>query len=283
VKVKDLLRSILSTAKLMLLKNQKRQANPKPAETKVIISLTSIPARINVLHLCIQSLLRQDTEFQKIILWLNHELKDSIPKNLSTLSSDKFDIRFCSTSEPHRKLVETLKIYPDLAIVTCDDDMIYPKDWLQRLLAEHYRYPKAIVAHMCRQIRIDDKQILPYRKWHGETPGRGSKLTVALGWGGVLYPANSLHSMVIDRERYMKLAPKADDLWFKCMSLINATDVRKTSYPDPEPVPIIGSQMFSLSKDNIDRDENRAQLLNLVEEFKIDFYSDTRADNVSDS
>ena len=108
--------------------------NASPAIVDVIISLTSIPSRLSTLHLTIKSLLNQGVSFEKIILWLHEDLKNNLPPALEKLQGKRFEIRYSTTTEPHRKLIETLKLYPDRIIVTCDDDVMYPDDWLFRLL-----------------------------------------------------------------------------------------------------------------------------------------------------
>lgn len=271
MKTKVFLRSIYFSLKLACTSDFKLGKDMATAPVKVIISLTSIPSRLSTLHLTIKSLLIQNVSFDKIILWLHYDLKESVPSALNNLQGEHFGIHYSSTTEPHRKLVETLKLLPDRYIVTCDDDMIYPKDWLSRLLESWQRAPDDIVAHMCRKMRLENREFMPYRKWRGESKGESSPLTLALGWGGVLYPPGSLDARVLERDTYMRLSPHADDLWFKAMAMLKGTAVRKSVNPDPEPVPIIGSQSISLGKKNIAEDMNREQLLALIEEYKLKF------------
>jgi hypothetical protein len=270
-KVKIFFRSIFATVRLSCISEDQLGKNTSPAAVDVIISLTSIPSRLSVLHLTIKSLLDQKISFEKIVLWLHQDLKNDLPAALEKLQGKRFEIRYCATTEPHRKLVETLKLYPDRVIVTCDDDMMYPDDWLARLLESWRHTPDDIVAHRCRKIRIEDGEILPYRTWHAESPGESSILTLSVGWGGVLFPPGSLDDRVLDRDAYMRLSPKADDLWFKAMSALKGTAMRKTRDPYPAPVPIIAPQSFSLAKKNIGEDYNRVQLLALAKEYNLQF------------
>lgn len=270
-RIKSLFRALLARARLARLPADQLGKHARPAPVDVIISLTSIPSRLETLHLNIKSLLNQDVSFEKIILWLHQDLEDKLPGALTELRGERFEIRFCATTEPHRKLVETLRLYPDRFIVTCDDDTMYPDDWLSRLLGSWQQTPDDIVAHFCRKIRIEDGEILPYRTWHSEPLGEGSNLAVALGWGGVLFPPGSLDERVLDRDAYMRLSPHADDLWYKAMAMLKGTRMRKSTKNHPTPVQIIGSQSFSLGKKNIDEDQNRAQLLALAKEYGLKF------------
>ena len=271
MKAKSFFRSVFTSARLACISNDQLGKNARPAEVDVVISLTSIPSRLSSLHLTIKSLLNQSISFEKVILWLHQDLKNNLPPALEKLQGKRFEIHYSSTTESHRKLVETLKLHPDRVIVTCDDDYMYPEDWLFRLLESWQHTPNDIVAHRCRKIRVKNGEIRPYRNWHGESPGESSPLTVALGWGGVLYPPSSLDTQVLDRDTYMRLSPRADDLWFKAMATLKGTSMRKTRDPYPAPIPIIGSQSFSLNKKNIGEDLNRVQLLALAKEYNLVF------------
>ena len=271
MKLKAFIRSIIATVKLNFTADDQLGKNASPAMVDVIISLTSIPSRLSTLHLTIKSILNQGVSFEKVILWLHRDLEADLPPALRQLQGERFEICYCETTEPHRKLIETLKLYPERVIVTCDDDVIYPPDWLYRLLESWRHTPNDIVAHRCRRIRIENGEILPYRTWHSEPTGEGSPLAVALGWGGVLFPPGSLDDRVLDRDAYMRLSPRADDLWYKAMAMLKGTMMRKSRYPYPAPIPIIGSQGVSLQKQNIGEDQNRVQLLALAKEYDLTF------------
>jgi hypothetical protein len=162
-------------------------------------------------------------------------------------------------------------LYPDRIVVTCDDDMMYPKDWLFRLLESWRHTPDDIIAHRCRKVRVENGEMMPYRTWHSEPVGNSSSLTVTLGWSGVLFPPGSLDTRVLDRESYMRLSPNADDLWYKAMAMLKGTAMRKSRNPYPPPIPIIGAESISLGKTNIGEDQNRVQLLALAKEYNLTF------------
>lgn len=235
-----------------------------------VISLTSIPSRIETIDLVIRSLLMQDQPAEKIILWLNSSLKGLLPKKLNDLQSDYFEIRFRDQTSPHRKLVFSLQELTEKVVVTCDDDIMYDKTWLGRLYKDHLRYPKDIIAHQCRAITVIDEALLSYHQWPTiEDKDVSCANFLPIGYGGVLYPVGSLHSDVTDASKYMMLAPKADDLWFKAMSLINNTQVRRSSDPRGKPLPIIGTKGGSLAKTNIAQDGNRIQWQAICDYYQI--------------
>jgi Glycosyl transferase family 2 len=231
----------------------------------VIVSLTSIPSRLDLIHITIRSLLTQSLAAKKVILWLNDSLKLHIPKTLNELQSDRFEIKFRSLNCPHRKLIFCLDEYPETDIVTCDDDVIYEKDWLKKLYQDHLIYPKDIIAHECRIIKMNsDGSTQEYRHWSPvSAAGISDPWLMPIGYGGVYYPSRSLHSDVTDQTLFLDLTPRADDLWFKSMAILAGTRTRRASTPAKKPIPIIGSQKESLQKSNVKGTGNHDQWVRL--------------------
>lgn len=227
----------------------------------VIISLTSIPSRLASIHLTIRSLLLQEKKPEKIILWLHFDLRNQLPKSLAELQGNLFEIRYVDLNCSHRKLIHSLEAFPDKIIVTCDDDLMYDSTWLLRLYKDHERYPGSVIAHECRLIAYDaEGNTLPYKSWKTESrTDLTEKWLMPIGYGGVLYPPSCLYKDVCNRDLFLKLTPHADDLWFKAMSLLKNTPTRRSSMPGKKPTPIIGSQKFSLKKNNVKNNGNFLQ------------------------
>lgn len=242
----------------------------------VIVSLTSIPSRFKKLHLGIKSILDQSVLPEKIVLWLNESQRGKIPKSLEKLKGSIFEIRYSQLDCSHLKLVESLKHFPNKIIVTADDDLIYRKKWLECLYLEHQRHPECIIANQSRIISYDRHgQLKPYREWPTNYNHHvNSMLLLPIGSAGALYPPNSLSSTTLDWELFLKLAPKADDLWFKAMSLLKHTKSIQSSLFPGHPIPIWGSQEINLKKWNIQEDKNRTQWLALTKHFKFDLKID---------
>lgn len=238
----------------------------------VIVSLTSIPSRLHTLHLVIRSLLDQNVLPTKIVLWLHSNLKNTIPDKLARLEEGIFEIGFSEMTCSHRKLVHSLDVFPNQIIVTCDDDLLYRKDWLQLFYEAHLKNKTAILANQTRYISYDTAgKLLPYTKWSfTENKKFNQKAVLPIGAGGVLYPPNCLDQNTTNSELFLKLTPKADDLWFKAMSLLNGTDSYLLKKKPKSPIPIIGSQKQSLKKSNIGEDKNRTQWSAVSNYFEID-------------
>ena len=270
MKVKEIPISIYHTLKL-LIKPTSSIKSIKANKIPVIVSLTSIPSRIGILHIVIRSLLNQSVSPIKIILWLHKDLKGNLPIRLTTLIDPIFEIQYSELTCSHRKLVLTLEKYPEHTIITCDDDVIYHQNWLELLYKEYKQYPDCIIANQVRYIKYDSKgDLLPYKQWVCNTNEKiDPKTVLPIGVAGVLYPNNSLSKKVLNQELFLKLTPSADDLWFKAISLLEGTRSKLSESQPKKPIPILNSQKESLKRKNVDEDKNRTQWLAVTNYFKI--------------
>lgn len=270
MKLKEIPLSIYNSIKLSALSAKKLNSNSKEI-IPAIVSLTSIPARLQTLQLTIRSILNQDVKPKKIILWLHHSLKNEVPSNLSLLENDIFQIFYSELTCSHRKLVHSLERFPEDIIITCDDDMMYRSNWLRLLYNEHLKNSSAIIANQTRYITYNNQgEILPYKNWvfkAGMTFNQAA--VIPIGAEGVLYPPKKLSPKTTETELFLELSPKADDLWFKVMALLQGTNAVLAKNRAKTPIPIIGSQKHSLKKTNIGGDKNRLQWLALTQYFNI--------------
>lgn len=198
---------------------------------ELIISLTSYGYRIHDLHYVVESLLTQTLKPNRIILWLSKDefSDDLLPQSLKNKLKRGLEIRYCSDLMSYKKLLPTLKEFPNSIIVTADDDVLYPHDWLERMYRCHINHPDDIICTNAHIISFDDNgQILPYAKWNNPPQYRetASIALLPVGIGGVLYPPRTLDQDIFNTELFKRLTPTADDLWFKVMSLRRGTICR---------------------------------------------------------
>lgn len=273
MKIKELPKSYYNTLRLALKPVAAFQLDQKK-EIPIVISLTSIPSRLGTLHIVIRSLFDQSVRPKKIILWLNESMKGEIPSKLTTLECETFEIRFTSLKCSHKKLIHSIPLFPDFPIITCDDDFIYYRTWLESLYLEHLDKPNTVLANHVRTISHDTNgRVLAYKEWiYDPQRDKDSKLLLAIGGKGVLYPPSALDYRYTDKDLFLKLTPKADDLWFKAMELLKGTPVRLSERTVPEPIPIAGSQKISLKKENIAGNKNKKQWEALEDYFSLKQY-----------
>ncbi len=117
--------------------NRKYKSKPKvKCEHRVVISLTTIPDRINLLKSTIASLLTQSVKVDEIRINISRDKKYIIPKWLKSLSNIKFHY-VDKDLGPATKLLPTIKTEDaDTRIIVVDDDVIYGIDLVKKLIKE---------------------------------------------------------------------------------------------------------------------------------------------------
>lgn len=227
-------------------------------EANVIISLTTYPARINVVYTCLNSILRQTIKPKNVILWLANSqfpqgLQD-VPKNILSLQEKGLTIKFCNDLKSYKKIYYTAKEYKNMTIVTADDDTLYPEDWLENLIKEHILYPNCIICYRAHELKIDKNELLPYNEWNKlseDIKGPSMKL-VPIGVGGILYPSNFFEEKMLDSEIFMKLAPTTDDLWLKILAVKKGVETVKVFSNSKEWFTVKSTQQTSLKLLNVE-------------------------------
>jgi glycosyltransferase involved in cell wall biosynthesis len=241
-------------------------------EKNIVISLTSYPARINEVACTIYSLLNQSLKPDKIILYLGEDRflrkEDDLPQDLLQLKSCGLEIRWCNDLRSYTKLVPALKDFPNDLIVTADDDIYYPKNWLDLLYQSYLKFPQDIHAHRChRVVQNTNGSLLPYNQWPHNIQIAGAEYKNFLtGVGGVLYPPETLDKRVFDVLLFQKLAPLADDIWFWAMAVLRGTKIRciehcipTLEYANPERE-FAAVPNTTLGAENVSQGGNDAQL-----------------------
>lgn len=236
----------------------------------LVVSLTSIPERFYGLDIVLKSIFNQSVLPEKIYLWINERDKDKLPKRLQKLEGEILEIKYSHLTCPHKKLIHTLKIVSDKPIITIDDDVIYDSYLLEKLYNQHLKYPKDIIGNECTQIKLSTQNnYLPFVEWRSIDKENTNNSLLPIGLWGVLYPPFVFSEEVHNEEAFLRLAPRADDLWFKAMALINGTISRQSEDIAKEPIPIIGSQKVALHKENIKNRKNEEQWKALSDEYKL--------------
>lgn len=257
--------------------------NNQGTDKKIIVSLTTFPARIGRIWIVIESLLRQDYKPDKIILWLSKEQFHSIndlPRKLLNQQKRGLEIRFVEGDiKSHKKYFYCLKEYPDDYLVTVDDDIIYPTFLLSKLIKYSSIYPKSIVCHRSSEITTKNNKICPYTQWVGIKGHAGDSFKIfQTSGGGTLYPPYSLHNEVLNEKAFMEHCLYADDIWLNCMSQLNKTTIVKTDY-DSFCLPVLFANNQRLTTTNVNNRGNDLQL-HAVRKYCIDKFGIDPFENV---
>lgn len=203
--------------------------NPVKRDVPIIVSLTSYEARFKDLEISLYSLLNQSLKPDRIILWLSDEIEslNDLPYEITKYIKNGLEIRFVKDIGSYTKAIYAFKEYQEAIIVTADDDIYYPKKWLELLYHSYIAHPKDIQVHRAHRVKLKDRKILPYEKWEKHVQEESARFDNFLtGVGGVLYPPNCFLSEVFRNDIFLKYAPTADDIWFWFMALISNRRIR---------------------------------------------------------
>lgn len=223
------------------------------SQPELIVSLTSFPARIETVNQTIESLLNQTLKADKVILWLASEQfpnkEADLPKQLLDLREKGLTIDWYHDIRSYKKLIPTLKKYPDAVIVTADDDNIYSKQWLEKLYNSYSKHPECIHCHRTTKFYYNNMgfQTIAGGYEYYKIPSYLNKL---VGLGGVLYPPHCFYKDILNEDLIKKLAPTNDDQWFWVMASLNGYKTRVVENPDIKANYILGTQEVGLTNIN---------------------------------
>lgn len=198
----------------------------KYCDHDIIVSLTTYGKRLQEVHLAIESILEQTMKANRVILWLDDSLKNHrLPQSLYLQQQRGLEIRFCEDLRSYKKLIPTLQLCPNDAIITIDDDLIYEFDLLENLIIPYLSDRSYIYCHRMHKMTFDGKgNLLPYLEWTFNcTCPEPSHTNFPTTGGGTLFPPNSLDKEVLNKEVFMNICKYADDVWFKAMAIKKGT------------------------------------------------------------
>ncbi|WP_248240061.1 hypothetical protein [Microbacterium kunmingense] len=227
------------------------------------MSLTSYGARVKKCHIAVESIARGRLQPGKLILWLDDAaLLSDLSRGLRRQQSRGLEIRIAANYGPHTKYFPAvLSGIADDGLVTADDDVLYPRNWLRKLMDAQSSNPGCVVAYRARQITLDAHgDIAKYHDWpfsEGRTP-RVSNF--ATGHSGVSYPSSMIDALRSRGAAFESCAPRADDVWlhyvaFESGHMVTLVHSRSVSFDT-----VSGTQKGALKHSNVGNAANDEQI-----------------------
>lgn len=231
----------------------------------IIVSLTTYGRRIYDVALTIESIMQQSMKANRIVLWLDDSFKGNhLPTALTSQMERGLEIAYCKDIRSYKKLIPSLKSFPDDAIITVDDDALYDPYLLCNLISAYQKNRNSI--HCCRAHRMlfdADGTLKPYNQWEACVKETGiNKNLFFTGVGGVLYPPHSLDEAIFDEEAFLDICPDADDVWFNAMAILRGTTINRVFTPSGKNPYLINEavQDIALSIKNVGEGGNDRQI-----------------------
>lgn len=228
-----------------------------------IVSLTTFEPRWDRVYYTLESIGAGSLRPSRLILWVAPTVLElGMPNALQRLQQRGLEILPCTDIGPHKKyfpLIQSLKVAQPF--VTCDDDILYPTDWLERLMQAHRKQPNCVIAHRVRRMELSKSgELLPYKQWRAAATEHPSVLNFAVGLGGVFYPWMMTQALQTAGDGFLQCAPRADDVWLKHVSLVANIDVCQSSSDYLFLIDVPGMRESGLAKSNVDEGKNDVQI-----------------------
>jgi len=192
----------------------------------IIVTLTTFPERITTVWATLQSILRQTVPVKAVVLVLAEDEfpRRHVPRTIRRLARDRIRILWIEKSmRSFGKLLPAKAAFPSATLVTVDDDVIYSRDMIERLVRASRARPHHIIGHRGWDPLLAADGPLTYGAWMtngGAGPDSDPGLVFLTGVGGVLYPpGRQLDAVLLDFDTANRTAPTADDVWFWAAAL----------------------------------------------------------------
>lgn len=221
----------------------------------VVVSLTSHGDRLSKVHHAIESIAAGSIRPQRLILSLDsHEdaLEAGQRRTLVRLRRRGLEIIEAPRMGPHAKYYPYVASVTDhvVPLVTADDDIIYPGDWLATLLAARSRNPHVIHCLRAHAFGMENGNASPYSTWRPASTTRPSYATFLTGVSGVIYPPAFLNHLREAGEAFRFVSPKADDVWLHAQAVAAELRIAQV-YERPLTYPVVlGTQLSALWRHN---------------------------------
>lgn len=205
---------------------------PVIGDLPLTVSLTTHGPRHALVHLAIESIARNHRRPQRFVLWLDDSAQfRNLPAALRRLQRRGLEIRLSQNYGPHTKYYPAVqdRELSKLPLVTADDDILYPRGWLDALHDNHLRQPRLIHCYRARRVDFDKQGFTPYNRWPFARDTEPRLYYFATGVSGVIYPVEFLNQLARAGTGFADCCARADDVWLHIQALRGSFGVRQIS------------------------------------------------------
>lgn len=109
-------------------------------EERIIVSLTTYIKRIGNIPVVLETIFNQTLPPDFVVL--NLAFDEIVPDNVQKyIDSRCIEVNRVSDTKVFKKLIPTLKKYPNAVVISIDDDWLYPQGMIEDFMEIHKKYP----------------------------------------------------------------------------------------------------------------------------------------------
>lgn len=241
----------------------------------VIVSLTTIPYRLDGAYYSIASIMLQTVRPEKILLVLDQERKDEyiFSEKFQKLFDAGLEIIYREDIRCHTKYYYSISENQDSIVITVDDDCIYSENLIKKLYHSYLKNPNAVSCMRGRRVRYTKEgNYEEYRLWDKSgyfSEDNTKHEIIATGVGGVLYPPHTFDEETFNKEKIKELCLSADDIWLFFMEKRNHVRICKVRGNSQMYVDIPNTQDIALQKSNVTDGRNDMYIENMHKYYQI--------------
>lgn len=226
------------------------------------VSLTTYGRRIPTAFAAVESIGLGSVRPSRLVLWLDREadLVDLHPR-LARLVERGLEVRLSTNYGPHTKYYPFVRdLWTGGCLVTADDDIIYPPNWLALLQRGHRAGPAEVHCHRAHRVVVEDGAVVPYSRWRGVRGTAPAPSVFATGVCGVIYPPAMLARLRELGEGFRDRCPTADDIWLHFVAVDNGIGISQLRARGRHFPVVQDSQVEKLQNDNVAGSGNDRQI-----------------------
>ncbi|WP_319034830.1 hypothetical protein [Microbacterium sp. LRZ72] len=146
-------------------------------------------------------------------------------------------------------------------LVTADDDIFYPRSWLEELWAAFVEGGRMqAVGHWVRCPSLIGLDFAPFSTWKDVTDQSACIGRFTFGVSGVIFPSALRQELARSGTAFLERAPLADDIWISWCALRSGVEVRQCRRRSATQLVVPLTQGHQLAQENVLREQNDRQL-----------------------
>ena len=267
--VKSYLRNVLTSIRVRLKFLRLRLRNRFASSTVLdpagpTVSMTTYGQRLKDVHIAIETIAKGTVLPSRFMLYLDVEEDVLHPTEaLKRLKKRGLEIHLSENLGPHTKIQWWIQNAPEFSRphIVADDDIFYPKWWLERILDAARHEPTSVMAYRAHRMLLSDdrKGLTPYESWPPGIKGP-SHLNFATCVSGVLFPPNFLEIMRREGNGFRETCPRNDDLWLTFQAIEHGVGIGLVTEESLHFDMLPGSQEVALHSTNVFEQQNDVQI-----------------------